>query len=79
MPGSELRPGACGENLTTIGGDVSGAVISERSQIGSSQGSPAATGRPTWRPRPSAELRRRLASAPFDAGGSLTMQSPTVH
>lgn len=27
----------------------------------------------------SAELRRRYASAPFDAGGSLTLQSPTIH
>ena len=27
----------------------------------------------------SAELRRRYASAPFDAGGSLTLQVPTIH
>ena len=27
----------------------------------------------------SAELRRRYASAPFDAGGSLTLQVPTTH
>jgi hypothetical protein len=27
----------------------------------------------------SAELRRRYASAPFDAGGSLTLQEPTTH
>jgi Integrase core domain len=27
----------------------------------------------------SAELRRRYASAPFDAGGSLTLKSPTTH
>jgi hypothetical protein len=25
------------------------------------------------------ELRRRYASAPFDAGGSLTLQEPTTH
>lgn len=35
--GSELRPGAFGENLTTIGVDVSGAVIGERWQIGSTE------------------------------------------
>ena len=27
----------------------------------------------------SAELHRRYASAPFDAGGSLTLQSPPIH
>jgi hypothetical protein len=27
----------------------------------------------------SAELRRRYASAPFDAGGSLTLQDNTIH
>jgi MOSC domain-containing protein YiiM len=32
-----LGPGAFGENLTTIGVDVSGAVIGERWQIGSSE------------------------------------------
>lgn len=80
MLGSERRPGAFGENLTTIGGDVSGAVIGERSQIGSSQGSSAATGRPSWRPRSSApDWSRRYASAPLDAGGSLSAQSPTIH
>jgi MOSC domain-containing protein YiiM len=35
--GSELGAGAFGENLTTIGVDVSGAVIGERWQIGSSE------------------------------------------
>jgi MOSC domain-containing protein YiiM len=35
--GSELPPGAFGENLTTIGVDVSGAVIGERWQIGSTE------------------------------------------
>jgi MOSC domain-containing protein YiiM len=35
--GCELRPGAFGENLTTIGVDVSGAVIGERWQIGSTE------------------------------------------
>ena len=35
--GRELGPGAFGENLTTIGVDVSGAVIGERWRIGSTE------------------------------------------
>jgi MOSC domain-containing protein YiiM len=35
--GRELGPGAFGENLTTIGVEVSGAVIGERWRIGSSE------------------------------------------
>lgn len=35
--GHELRPGAFGENLTTLGVEVSGAVIGERWRIGSSE------------------------------------------
>jgi MOSC domain-containing protein YiiM len=37
MLGCELGPGAFGENLTTIGVEVSGAVIGERWRIGSSE------------------------------------------
>ncbi len=35
--GRELGPGAFGENLTTVGIDVSGAIIGERWQIGSTE------------------------------------------
>jgi len=35
--GCELGPGAFGENLTTVGVDVSGGVIGERWRIGSSE------------------------------------------